>query len=1242
MNATDEFALQLAVGVKDMFGDKVDEIDVKSKELLATSKQLQQGLSDITAFQSAEKATERLSKRKTDLTEKLEAQQDQLVKLRKEQAKLSDAEKESGELSEEQKQQLAKLNSEVKLAKRNQSQLQVELAQTGQDLKDQERNTKRLSKALEAAGIDTRKFDKNLEQLESELKDVNKELKQTEQLAEGLSFSDQLSGGAVGVGLTAALGAGAVAAYEWDKGLKQLQTTTKLTEEQVHQLKGPLMGLQAKLGLDTTELIGAAAKINQQTGLIDAELANAVESAVTLQRVNSGLGMDIDASEIIRAQTQMRTAWNVSFDTSGDLISTIYQQAGDRADDLLDTFHEYSPLLAEMGLSAEQVSAILIKGAQAGVYNYDYLADTMKEARAQLTDGGNWEKLVGKGNKAGLIDTLLGNDSASANRIKAQLAQFKQGLNSDNKALQSESFSKLMLELTSVYKDDAQKARGLIETVFAAKGADDLPIKTLEAMALGMRDYQAILGNYHNKTQTQLQEQLTGWDRLGIAGRKLTQAWANGVERLGVVAEPVIDMVVHLAEGIAAFTEQHPDVAAFVVALAAGAAVVASLAAAVSVLGFAAIGMKTGMASLLAGARWLAPVFTGLGRAALFLGRGLLALAANPVGLTIMAIAGAGYLLYDNWDALCEMAGNLWDTLSAPLKLLWDISPLKMLWDAGQHLYDWWQGFDLTDAGKNIIGSLLDGALSMLGSVGRTIRDGISEIFSWGENENEPIEPVVLQPSQPRTNNNVATALAAGLAVSSPVVVSAETPEPMLIDTPQIMVPNVEPVALTAPDIAVPALQPLNVTQDDPEPINLTRPETVITMPEAVAIHADSPKPLIVTPPEIAAPGIEPIALTAPNIEIPALRPLSVTQDDPEPINLTPPETMITMPEAVAIHTDSPEVVVPGIESIALTAPNIAVPALRPLSVTQDDPEPVNLTPPETMITMPEAVAIHTDSPEVVVPGIEPIALTAPNIAVPALRPLNVTQDDPEQVNLTPPETMITMPEVMTIYAESPEPLIINPPEIAVPDIELITLKAPEVSVPELRPFSAELIELNTTKPEFDTLEQRYNTNLPKFNTANLKSNIDVAHHDPLDSPLPVITEPDPIFVSVADPDPLMLKSPDVIAPDTPTLRLEQPEYRVPDILSPSKQPTELPAVWHHMQQQDKSQSAIKQQVSNVSVEYAVNPVIHITNQKNPAGVTESDVRRTVITVFQERESELMHALDDALSDLYSRREYLN
>ncbi|TQF71801.1 phage tail tape measure protein [Pseudoalteromonas luteoviolacea] len=1230
---TDNFALQLAVGVKDMFGDKVDEIESKSKELLETSKALQKGLGDITAFKAAEQATGRLSKHKADLTEQLENQQSQLAKLYKEQAKLNNVEKDAGELNQEQKQSLAKLNDEIKAAKRNQKHLQMELANTGQELKDQERNTKRLSNALEAAGIDTRKFDKSLEKLEAELKDVNKELEQTEKLAEGLSFGEQLSGGALGAGLTAALGAGAVAAYEWDKGLKQLKTTTQLTEEQVQQLKGPLKGLQAKLGIDTTELIGAAAKINQQTGLIDAELASAVQSALTLQRVNSSLGIEIDASEIIRAQTQMRTAWNVSFASSGDLISTIYQKAGDRADDLLDTFHEYSPLMAEMGLSAEQVSAILIKGAEAGVYNYDYLADTMKEARAQLTDSDNWAKLVGTGEKAGLIDEMLGNDSASANRIKTQLAEFRQGLNSDNKTLQSDSFSKLMLELTSVYKEDAQKARGLIEAVFAAKGADDMPIKTLEAMALGMQNYQSILGDYHNKTQTQLEEQLTGWDRLGIAGRKLTQAWTSGVERLGVVAEPVIDMVVYLAEGVAAFAEQHPDVAAFVVALAAGAAVVASLAAAVSVLGFAAIGMKTGMASLLAGARWLTPVFTGLGKAALFLGRGLLLLAANPVGLTLMAIAGAGYLLYKNWDSLSEMASNLWDKLTAPLSLLWDLTPIKLLWDAGQQLYDWWQAFDLTEVGVNLLGSLLDGALSILGTVGSTIRDGISEIFSWG-NDEEQSQLSIKLPIQKRSNDASTIALAAGLAASSPIASSNSYFDVSQFDTPEI--------------------QPLQVIQPKPSPVHLTPPETVLNMPEPMNIDIGSPEDIEVTAPQVTVPDITPIEFKAPKLDAPEIQPFQVTQPQPSPVHLTPPETVFNMPEPMNIDIGSPEdikvlapqVTVPDITPIEFKAPKLDAPEIQTFQVTQPQPSPVHLTPPETVLNMPEPMNIDIGSPEdikitapqVTVPDITPIEFKEPKLDAPEVQPFQVAQPQPSPVHLTPPETVLNMPEPMNIDIDSPEDIKVTAPQVTVPDIASIELKAPQLAAPEVQTFQVtqsqpspmhltppetvlnmpEPMNIDIAPPVFNSTEPGFNTHTPKFNSPV---------QDHFDSPLAEIAKPDPIWNSATDPEPLTL----------PT-----PEYSVPDIFYPPSKPPELPAVWHKAERQKNEKPDKQQHIRDISIEYKVNPIVNVNGSQQLSGLTESEVRRTVIKVFQQRESELIHALDDALRELYSRHEYLN
>lgn len=54
-----------------------------------------------------------------------------------------------------------------------------------------------------------------------------------------------------------------------------------------------------------------------------------------------------------------------------------------------------------------------------------------------------------------------------------------------------------------------------------------------------------------------------------------------------------------------------------------------------------------------------------VGKSALWMGRALL---LNPIGLVLTAIAGAGYLIYKNWDFLKKSAGAIWNTIVTTIK----------------------------------------------------------------------------------------------------------------------------------------------------------------------------------------------------------------------------------------------------------------------------------------------------------------------------------------------------------------------------------------------------------------------------------------------------------------------------------------------------------------------------------------------------------------------------------------------
>ncbi|MFM5460618.1 phage tail tape measure protein [Aeromonas veronii] len=81
---------------------------------------------------------------------------------------------------------------------------------------------------------------------------------------------------------------------------------------------------------------------------------------------------------------------------------------------------------------------------------------------------------------------------------------------------------------------------------------------------------------------------------------------------------------------------------------------------------------------------------TLLGRAFMFAGKGIIwmgrALLMNPIGLAITAIAGAAYLIYDNWDKLKPWFTALWDDIvakfeTAVVKIGGMIDSVKQKWN---------------------------------------------------------------------------------------------------------------------------------------------------------------------------------------------------------------------------------------------------------------------------------------------------------------------------------------------------------------------------------------------------------------------------------------------------------------------------------------------------------------------------------------------------------------------------------
>jgi len=151
-----------------------------------------------------------------------------------------------------------------------------------------------------------------------------------------------------------------------------------------------------------------------------AELAKITRAALTTASV-----FDEDVNGAVRAASQLlRTGLAKDSTQAFDIITKGLQGPANKAQDLLDTFNEYSTQFRELGLDGEEALGLIQQGVQAGARDADLAADTLKEFAIRAQDasttsiegfealGLSWEGMQaaiagGGGGAAQALDTVL-------------------------------------------------------------------------------------------------------------------------------------------------------------------------------------------------------------------------------------------------------------------------------------------------------------------------------------------------------------------------------------------------------------------------------------------------------------------------------------------------------------------------------------------------------------------------------------------------------------------------------------------------------------------------------------------------------------------------------------------------------------------------------------------------------------------------------------------------------------------
>lgn len=190
------------------------------------------------------------------------------------------------------------------------------------------------------------------------------------------SIKGLLIGGAIGAALMEGLGQ----AMEQGNITSRLQAQLGATPAEAEKY-GKIAGSMFANGL-TEDFQGAADAIRatMSSGLLPPGATNAQIQSISTKVNDLASTFELDLGQAANAVGQtMKNGLAPNAQTALDVITRGLQVMGPRADDIADTFNEYSTLFRQIGLSAADATGIMAQGMKAGARDTDVVADSLKE-----------------------------------------------------------------------------------------------------------------------------------------------------------------------------------------------------------------------------------------------------------------------------------------------------------------------------------------------------------------------------------------------------------------------------------------------------------------------------------------------------------------------------------------------------------------------------------------------------------------------------------------------------------------------------------------------------------------------------------------------------------------------------------------------------------------------------------------------------------------------------------------------
>ncbi|GAQ52058.1 phage tail tape measure protein [Streptomyces acidiscabies] len=233
--------------------------------------------------------------------------------------------------------------------------------------------------------------------------------------------------------------------------------------------------LAGKLYADavTTDFQGAADAISatMRAGIAPPQATEAQLQSLATKVSDLSQTFELDLGQTANAVGQMiKTGLAKDGTEALDALTAGLQQMGPRADDIADTFNEYSTIFRQMGIDATTATGLLSQGMKAGARDTDVVADALKEF-VLITQGGGKDvdaafKAIGLSGKEMQAAFVKGGPAASRalDQVFDGLRNMKPGVDRNNVAL----------ALFKTKAEDTQKALFALDPSSATKALGDV------------------------------------------------------------------------------------------------------------------------------------------------------------------------------------------------------------------------------------------------------------------------------------------------------------------------------------------------------------------------------------------------------------------------------------------------------------------------------------------------------------------------------------------------------------------------------------------------------------------------------------------------------------------------------------------------------------------------------------------------------------------------------------------------